>query len=129
LHCCRVYHFIIVLAIKLNMRTLVLILCIGLFLAGCKKNNEGLPYSHQGTLTGYDARMCPSLACGGLEITVKNDTSQRPPLYYRINATLAQLGISESTKFPINVSLDYTPDTGIYAKYNYILVTKIKVVK
>jgi hypothetical protein len=67
--------------------------------------------------------------CGGLEITIKNDTAKNPPAFYQINSTLAKLGISESTKLPINVSLDYTRDTGIFANYNFIFVSKIKVEK
>ena len=67
--------------------------------------------------------------CGGLEITIKNDTSKNPPAFYEINSTLSQLGISENTKFPINVSLNWKHDTGIFGNYNYITVSQIKVTK
>jgi hypothetical protein len=111
------------------MKTLILIFCLGLIIAGCKKGSVSPgPYQSQGVLTGYDLRMCPSPLCGGLLITIKNDTSKNPPPFYHINSSLAQLGISESTQFPINVSLNYKPDTGIFATYNYIIVTQIKVV-
>jgi hypothetical protein len=110
------------------MKLLAIAFCLGLLFASCKKNNE-TPYQSDGVLTGYDLRMCPSLLCGGLLITIKNDTAKNPPSYYHINSSLAQLGINENTRFPINVNLNYKKDTGIFATYNYIIVTKIKVVK
>lgn len=110
------------------MKLPVIIFCLALLFASCKKSNEN-PYQHQGVLTGYDPRYCPSPLCGGLLITIKNDTAKNAPGYYHINSSLAQLGIKESTPFPINVNLEYKKDTGIFGTYNYIIVTKIKVVK
>lgn len=109
------------------MKLILLILCFGFIIISCKKSNEIL-YQQQGVLTGYDARECASPQCGGLLITIKNDTTKNPPPYYHINSTLAQLRIKESTKFPINVSLNFKPDTGIFAGYHYIIVTQIKIV-
>jgi hypothetical protein len=109
------------------MRTIFILICLGVVFFGCKKSAQS-PNWRQGTLIGYDPRTCASIACGGLEITIKNDTANRPALNYKINATLPQLGISEDTKFPINVNLTYKPDTGIYAAYGYILVEQIKVI-
>jgi hypothetical protein len=111
-----------------DMKKLTLILCIGLVFAACKKTNDG-PYMSQGVILGYDLRECPSPLCGGLEITIKSDTAKNPPPFYHINSTLQQLGISESTKFPINVNLNYKPDTGIFKTYHYIVVTQINVIK
>lgn len=108
------------------MKILIPILCLGLILIGCKKNNE-TSYNSIGVITGYDLRLCPSPMCGGLEITINNDTAKQPPPFYHINSTLSQLGISESTKFPINVNFNYKPDTGFYANYNYIIITQLKV--
>ena len=110
------------------MKLLAIIFCLGLLFASCKKNNE-TPYRSDGVLTGYDLRICPSLLCGGLLITIKNDTAKNPPSYYHINSSLAQMRINENTRFPINVNLNYKKDTGILATYNYIIVTKIRVVK
>jgi hypothetical protein len=109
------------------MKTLLITLSIFLLLTGCKKGSVN-PYHSAGVITGYDLRLCPSPMCGGLLITIKNDTAKNALAYYDIDSTLAQLGISESTKFPINVSLDYKPDTGVYGSYGYIIVTHIKVV-
>jgi hypothetical protein len=109
------------------MKTLILILCLGIIITGCKKSNE-TPYQSIGVITGYDARMCPSPMCGGLLITLKNDTAKNPPPFYHINSSLSQLGINESTKFPINVNFNYKRDTGVFVPYNYIIVSQIKVI-
>ena len=105
----------------------MLIFFLGVIVAGCAKTNE-TPYKTQGQILGYDLRACPTPGCGGLEITIKNDTTKNPPSFYLVNSTLQQLGISETTKLPVNVSFNYKPDTGIFAKYNYIIITQIKVV-
>jgi hypothetical protein len=108
-------------------RLVCLLLCISAICLSCKKRSIA-PKEYNGVITGYDPRMCASPACGGLLITIKNDTAKNPPQYYHINSTLQQLGIDPNTKFPINVDLSYKPDTGIFKTYNYIIVTKIKVV-
>jgi hypothetical protein len=110
------------------MKTFLLIFCFGVTVAGCTKTNE-TPFKTQGQILGYDLRECPTPGCGGLEISIKNDTAKSPPPFYLVSSTLQQLGISESTKFPINVNFNYKPDTGIFARYNYIIITQIKVIK
>ncbi|MGZ3927801.1 MAG: hypothetical protein ACXVJG_12665 [Mucilaginibacter sp.] len=111
------------------MKTLTLILFAALILAGCKKTVTNPALRSQATITGYDMRKCASPGCGGLLITIKNDTAKNPRPYYQINSTLAQLGISESTKFPIYVDLTWKPDTGVYGTFHYIVVTYISIVK
>ena len=110
------------------MKTRILLICLGVWAVGCKKNTE-TPYKTQGVIIGYDMRECPSPGCGGLEVKIKNDTAKKPPPFYLVGSTLQQLGISESTKFPINVTFSYKPDTGIFTKYNYIIIMQIKVIK
>ena len=82
------------------------------------------PFQSEGTITGYDPRTCAT--CGGLEIVIKNDTTKNAPPFYDINSTLQQLGIAESTKFPINVDLNWTHNTQYPG--NYIIVGKIQVI-
>jgi len=108
------------------MKTSILVLSLGLMIVGCKKNNEA-PYQSKGIIIGYDYRTCAM--CGGLEITIENDTTKNPPPFYEINASLQQLGISENTKFPINVSLNWKHDTLPLEAYRYIIVSQIKVIK
>ena len=109
------------------MKSLILAFFCGLVMIGCKKSSVR-PYETHGTLLGYDVRLCPFPECGGLLITIKNDTAKNPPQFYHIDATLEQLGINGSTKFPANVSFNYKPDTGRFVPYHYIIVTQIKVV-
>jgi hypothetical protein len=59
----------------------------------------------QGVLVGYNLGTCPELSCGGMIVTIKNDTTKNAPPYYLTNETLSQLGIIDTTKFPINVDL------------------------
>jgi hypothetical protein len=107
------------------MKALILILCLALIVISCKKSNVS-PYQSQGVITGYDMRMCPE--CGGLFITIKNDTTKNAPPKYDINESLQQLGINPNTKFPINVSLNWRHDTTSLGTYGYIIVTQIKVI-
>ncbi len=107
------------------MKYSIISVCFCFVIIGCTKNNS-ITYKNQGVLIGYDQRMCPEPACGGMLINIKNDTTTNPPPFYHINATLAQLGINESTKFPINVNFNYLPDTGRFVNYNYIIITQIK---
>lgn len=110
------------------MKKMFLLLGLGLIVFGCKKSNPN-PGKSQGTIIGYDLRLCPSPMCGGLEITIKDDTAKKPPPFYKINSTLQQLGISENTAFPINVNLNWKHDTLPYGAYNYIVVSQVKIVK
>ncbi|HTD97888.1 MAG TPA: hypothetical protein VK668_01310 [Mucilaginibacter sp.] len=104
------------------MKILLPVLCLVLLFTACKKSSVA-PYKYRGTITGYDLRECFAPVCGGLFINIDGNTT-----HYRTRETLTELGISESTKFPISISLDYKPDTGVFASYQYIIVTKIKVI-
>ncbi len=108
------------------MKKFILILCSVLLLISCKKSNES-PCKSSGVLVGYDYSMCSF--CGGIKITIKNDTTTNQPPFYRIGKTLSELGIGENTKFPINVSLNWRRDTSVLKEGYYIIVDLIKVVK
>jgi hypothetical protein len=108
------------------MKYLVIILCLALITFGCKKTSEA-PYQSQGTLIGYDTRMCPM--CGGLEITIKNDTTKNAPASYLIDSPLPNLNLGSNPKFPINVSLNWTHAPAPLGAYRYIIVSEIKVIK
>ena len=107
------------------MKPIIFIFCLGFIFAGCTKVKI-TPYQSQGVLIGFNMRMCPEPSCGGMIITINNDTAKNPPPYYLINETLKQMDINENTQFPINVSLDFKRDTGLFGSYNYIVVSKIK---
>ncbi|MBS1524822.1 MAG: hypothetical protein JST19_04175 [Bacteroidetes bacterium] len=106
------------------MKIILFLLCV-MIMASCKKS-EVSPYESQGTLIGYDMRMCPM--CGGLEITIKNDTTKNPRPYYLTGSPLPGLNLGQNPKFPINVTLNWSRDTSTLGEYGYITVTKIKVI-
>ena len=115
------------------MKTLFIFLCLALCFTGCKKINQAPPYHSTGVLTGIDNDYCPSLACNVIKVTINNDTAKNPPAFYLTGSTLPQMGISDSTRFPIKVNLDYKPDTGylatgLYAPLHFIIVSQVKVV-
>lgn len=101
-----------------------LIFLFGFVLAACKKT-EIVAYESNGTISGYDYAACAM--CGGLKIVIKNDTTKNALSFYRINKTLTQLGISESTSFPVYVRLSWQHDTNLIGG-NYIFVSNIKVI-
>jgi hypothetical protein len=107
------------------MKTRIFVALTALIFVACKKINDNPPYQSQGVIIGDFIGLCPlNLRCGGLEITIKNDTTKNRPAFYYIDTALTQLGISANTKFPINVSLNWKHDpTAAY----YIIVSGLKV--
>ncbi|QKJ32028.1 hypothetical protein HQ865_20425 [Mucilaginibacter mali] len=71
--------------------------------------------------------MATCAVCGGIKIVIDNDTTKNPPSFYRINGTLSNFGIPESTAFPINVNLDWRKDTSALKAGNYIIVSNISI--
>jgi hypothetical protein len=105
------------------MKKIALIVLFASTLLSCKKSSI-IRYSSEGVITGYDPRVCPF--CGGLYITIKNDTTKNAPPFYDVNSDLQQLGIDPKAKFPINVTLDWKHDTVFNG--NYIIISRIKVI-
>ncbi|HVS93378.1 MAG TPA: hypothetical protein VHE59_15170 [Mucilaginibacter sp.] len=105
----------------------VLLLLAAVLVLGCKESAVR-PYQAMASITGYDMRECASPACGGLLLTINNDTAKNPPSFYHTRQTLTQLGLSGNSKLPISVNIDYKPDTGIFAEFHYIVITHLKVV-
>ena len=120
------------------MKALIFILFLGLMFTGCKKTNvssgkkavqkQQVTYQSTGVITGFDHVPCPFLECGGLKIILQNDPTKTPPPYYLIYTTPPQLSITNSTKFPFNVSLSWQHDTTANRGPNDILVSDIKVI-
>ena len=107
------------------MKTYVPILLVALSFTACKKGGVA-PYQSQGVITGYLIPPCyyNTGPCGGIEITIKDDPTKNPPPFYFVDTTLTQLGISDNTKLPKNVSLDWKHDP---TTNNYLIVTSLKV--
>jgi len=107
------------------------LICIELLLStSCKKNHLPPPSigyrTNAAELVNYNMRMCPEPSCGGMIIHIDNDTSKNAPDHYLYNGTLEGLGINDTTKFPVNVTLTWKRDTGVYGSFNYIVISKIK---
>ena len=105
------------------MKILVIALCLLSLSYGCKKTGVK-PFQSQGTLTGYDPATCQ--VCGGIKLTINNDTTKNAPPFYRIPETLTQMGINENTAFPIKVELDWQHQAGTNPGH-YITVSRIMV--
>ncbi len=108
------------------MKTLFFIAALVLVLTACKKDHQ-TTFESRGTLIGYDYGACAT--CGGIKITIANDTTKNPPPFYRIGSSLMQLGIPENTPFPINVELNWQHVTTPLGNSGYINVSAIQVVK
>jgi len=105
------------------MKTYILILLMALTFAACKKGGVA-PYQSQGVIITENLGPCLIETCWGLEITIKDDPTKNPPSFYFVDTTLTQLGISDNTKLPININLDWKHDP---TANNYLIVTSLKV--
>jgi hypothetical protein len=95
------------------MKNLAIIFLLAIVTCGCAQKNVVNPYQSKGTLTGYDLGQCD--VCGGIKITIQNDTTQNAPAFYRIDTTLSKLNIIGSngnTSFPVNVLLNWRLQPG-----------------
>lgn len=111
------------------MKAIILLVSMAVIITSCKKSTIAPPagfMQNQGELMGYNERMCPEPSCGGMVIHIDNDTSKNASPYYLYNGTLPKLNISDTVKFPINVTLTWKRDTGVYGSFNYIVISKIK---
>lgn len=111
------------------MKAIILLVLLALMFAACRKSAVPPPagfMQNQAELLGYNAMLCPEPSCGGMIIHIDNDTSRNPPTRYLYNGTLPNLNISDTTKFPVNVTLTWKRDTGVYGSFDYIVISKIK---
>ncbi|MFI5161265.1 MAG: hypothetical protein ACHQHN_08305 [Sphingobacteriales bacterium] len=111
------------------MKPIMAFFCIVLLCISCKKNHVTplIGYrTNAGELVGYNMRMCPEPDCGGMIVHIDDDTSKNAPDHYLYSGTLPDFGISNATKFPVNVTLTWKRDTGVYGSYNFIVISKIK---
>lgn len=111
------------------MKNLIMMILLAIAACGCTKKNTVSPYQSKGVLTGYDYAACAF--CGGIKITIQNDTAHTAPAFYRIDSTLSQLniaGVSSNASFPINVSLNWKLRPG-YNPGNVIVVSNIALAK
>jgi len=109
------------------MKASIFILFIISIVMGCKKSISEPMYQSQGSIIGIDMRACAM--CGGLEITIKNDTTKNAPAVYLIGNDLPPLNMGANTKYPINVTLNWHHAPAPLGAYRVIIVSEIRVIK
>jgi hypothetical protein len=102
----------------------VFILCIGLALsaASCKKKSYAPRYT-AAYITGIDFRKC--MCCGGPMITFSDTVTPYAASYKLITNNWEELGITDSTVYPVKVLITYTPDAD-RCNGQFITITGIK---
>lgn len=111
------------------MKTLTFIICLGVVVAGCKKTSDTTPKTRaltesSASIIGINRLPCQNVECGGIEVTINGPEQSQNFLIY---SSMSALGITDSTKFPINVELKWQPDTSPLRGPNYITVSDVQV--
>lgn len=86
----------------------LLISVIGLFLFSCKSNNPVENSSKKLTqvkFLGYDTRKCGW--CGGLKLSFDLNANLEQDSFYLVNYIVPNNVITDSTKFPLQVGVDW----------------------
>lgn len=101
----------------------ILLLLLVTFLLNISCSNPDEPSMNDGVITGYDARECA--CCGGLMINFLNETEPYEGEFYLISNNPADLGISDTAKFPLFVRVSWKKDS-ISCVNNKVTITKIE---
>ncbi len=107
-----------------NKIILNVIIVISIILFSCTKNNPtntDYNYNSKAVITGYDMGMC--ICCGGLILSFKEDATAYSVI--RIRNFPEKTGISDTSKFPINVWIDWKFDSLGCGNYKFINISKI----
>ena len=122
------YHLVVTMR-NHYMKPTIAFFCVALLCLSCKKNRVTPLIGYQtnaAELVRYNEGLCPEVFCSGMVIHIDNDTSKKALDDYLYNGTLSKLGINDTTKFPVNVTLTWKRDTGVYGSYNFILIGAVK---
>lgn len=99
-----------------------------LVLASCRKKDPEIFKMTDAVITGYDLRACA--CCGGLLINFENKPEKYSGTYYLIDEMPANSGITETTKFPLYVKVQYTLDKEkCGGSLNFVDIQKIRIIK
>ena len=79
---------------------LIFLFVIVLLSEGCKEEKE---WMNQGSITGYDLRLCA--CCGGFFIEIDNETYR----FYELPSN-TEVAFTNETVFPVEVNIDWHPD-------------------
>jgi hypothetical protein len=72
-----------------------------LLIFGCRKD----PSLKSAVITGYDLRVC--VCCGGLMLNFNGETEPYKGDFYLVDNKPSELGITETTKFPVYIDVAY----------------------
>lgn len=97
--------------------TILIVIAITISSA-CKKEKS---YMNSAVITGFDLRTCA--CCGGLLINFNGDTQSYKGNFFLVSNTASQLGITDSTIFPVYVQVDWVKDT-VACMANTITITR-----
>lgn len=108
---------------NISMRNL-LIISLALFLsaASCRKKTYQAVYT-PAIITGIDYRKC--MCCGGPMITFSDTTTPYAATYKLVTNNWEELGITDSTVYPVKVFITYRPDAD-RCNGQFITITGIK---
>jgi hypothetical protein len=108
---------------KMKKYLIIIVITFSLFNNSCQKGiaSEEIASDYNGIITGSDARKC--VCCGGLMINFDGETQPYTGDFKLID-NAADLGISESDKFPIYAKVQWKPDTTNVC--NHIIITKFE---
>lgn len=70
--------------------------------------NKEKAFMNNGVITGFDSRTCP--CCGGLMINFIGETQSYKEPFYLITNNPSELGINNSSTFPIYIKVDWTQE-------------------
>lgn len=108
----------------------LLLIVIGLTLFSCKSNNpvdnnNGATKNTKVQLLGYDYRKC--MCCGGLKLSFDLNASTDTDTFYLVNDIVKNTVITDSTKFPIVVKVDWKfNEASCAATYKKVDIFKIE---
>ncbi|WP_462222485.1 hypothetical protein [Ferruginibacter sp.] len=96
------------------------IIMISIRSTSCKKESTTLL---KAIVTGFDARACP--CCGGFMINFDGETQPYKGNFFLIDNTAAELKISATENFPINVNVD-TSKSSMTCGTNFVHINKLE---
>ncbi len=109
-----------------NKIILNVIIVISIILFSCTKNNPtntDYNYNSKAVITGYDMGMC--ICCGGLILSFKEDAKAYCDAFYLVRYFPEKTNISDTSKFPINVWVDWKFDSLSCFNNKFITVSKV----
>jgi hypothetical protein len=112
----------------LLIKCVACLLVLGMVYTACKKSSQTPTFSSQGVITLNILFTCNGCPGGGYYIKFNTDTAT----LYHIENDLTPFGITTSSKFPINVNVNWkldsnAPPAANVAPGNHVIITSLKI--